>query len=601
MQSGRQQIGPYRVINLIGRGGMGDVYLAEDPRIQRQVAIKVMQIDASPSANAPKRTSRLQREAQAIAQLNHPNIVRLYSYDEETSGGVISPYMVMEYYREGSFAEWLRQRSEPPSLQDVAHFIRQAADALQYAHTNGVLHQDVKPANFLIRTNKDAPNRPDIFLTDFGVARLMNADVSTLMTAPMVTFTYMAPEQLEGSAQALPATDQYALATMAYELITGRPPFQGPPSVVMRQHLNDQPQPPSLLNPRLPRAIDNVILRALSKRPEDRYSSISEFARAFQQAVQRQSGGVQPSVPGQTIAPPPPPPGPAKVYAPPPPPAYPGGNVPQPQPRPVYPGINVPAPRPSQVYTPQPLPPVTTNDKKRNRGLIAVVSVIVLVAVVLLLVVYAISANHPKTNPTITATPDTQATATAVASNYPFSNTLVLDDSLSGNTSHNWFVGSNSSGTAACGFVSGGYQVSVSSSFFLCSAQNTNFSNFTYEVQMQIIRGDCGGIMFRANPQAVTAYYFPVCSNGQYGFFRFAGCSTCVQTLTSGSIPNFAGSQLNRIAVVANGSRLDLYVNGQRIGGTTDNHYSSGQIGVGMSVSSAQTQVVFSNAKVWTL
>ena len=594
MQSGRQQIGPYRVINLIGRGGMGDVYLAEDPRIQRQVAIKVMQIDASPGANAPKRTSRLQREAQAIAQLNHPNIVRLYSYDEETSGGVISPYMVMEYYREGSFAEWLRQRSEPPSLQDVAHFIRQAADALQYAHTNGVLHQDVKPANFLIRTNKDAPNRPDIFLTDFGVARLMNADVSTLTTAPMVTFTYMAPEQLEGSARALPATDQYALATMAYELITGRPPFQGPPSVVMRQHLNDQPQPPSLLNPRLPRAIDNVILRALSKRPEDRYSSISEFARAFQQAVQRQSGGVQPSVPGQTIAPPPPPPGPAKVYAPPPPRPYPGGNVPQPQPRPVYPGVNVPAPRPSQVYTPQPLPPVTTSDKKRNWGLIAIVSVIVLVVVVLLLVVYAASVYRSISTPT--PTPNTDATATTIAGQNPYGagGTLVLSDPLTDNSKGNqWITGTNTNGTG-CGFANGGYQAIQA----ICTAHIRNFSDFTYQVHMTIVQGNQAGIIFRYNPANGTFYYFSIVISGEYHLFTYNGKN--FKSLLDGTSSAINGlNQPNTIAVVAKGAQLDLYINSQHIGGKADSTFSSGRIGVLAFNSSNSTTAVFNDAKVW--
>ncbi len=337
MQSSRQQIGPYRVINLIGRGGVGEVYLAEDPRIQRQFAIKVIQTGtvAYSSATAVNRAILLQREVRAIAQLKHPGIVRVYSYDEETSNGVTSPYIVMEYYREGSFAGWLQQRSEPPSLQDIAHFISQAAEALQYAHTNGIAHQDVKPSNFLIRTNKDQPNRPDLLLTDFAVAP------NTLSTTPMANITYMAPEQLQGNTQPLPATDQYALATMAYELLTSRPPFQGPPTVVLRQHLNDHPQPPSLLNPRLAQAVDNVILRALAKRPEDRYSSISEFARAFQQAVQRQSGSVQP----------PPPPGPAKVSAPQPQSAYPSANTPQPPP--VYPGVK----------TPQSLPPASPSGK----------------------------------------------------------------------------------------------------------------------------------------------------------------------------------------------------------------------------------------------
>lgn len=290
-----QQIGPYRIIHLIGRGGMGAVYLAEDPRIKRQVAIKVMQIeisspnDTSADKRAAKKAVRLQREATAIARLDHPGIVRLLSYDEVNTQGGRYPYLVMEYYGEGSFAEWLRQHPELP-LHDAPYFIGQAANALQYAHDNGVIHEDIKPANFLIRTGKDRPNLPDLLLTDFGVARLTDAFSGTVPTAPMGTYTYMAPEQFDSNTRPLPATDQYSLAVMAYQLVTGRPPFQGPLPAVMKQHLWDQPQPPSIFNPRLPREVDNVILRALAKRPEDRYSSITEFARAFQQALQSQRG-----------------------------------------------------------------------------------------------------------------------------------------------------------------------------------------------------------------------------------------------------------------------------------------------------------------------
>lgn len=286
-----QQFGPYHVVRLIARGGMGAVYLAEDPRIKRSVAIKVMPIELS-TPNDPfagkrvaKTAARFQSEATAIARLDHPGIVRLLGYDEVNTPEGRYPYLVMDYYEEGSLDKWLRQHPNI-SLQDTAFFIGQAANALQYAHDNKVIHEDIKPANFLIRTRKDRPNLPDLLLTDFGVARFTDATSGDPSTNPTGTYTYMAPEQFDINARPQPATDQYALAVMTYELIIGRPPFQGPLPAVMKQHIWDQPQPPSAFNPRLPREVDSVILRALAKRPEDRFPSITAFAQAFNQAGQ---------------------------------------------------------------------------------------------------------------------------------------------------------------------------------------------------------------------------------------------------------------------------------------------------------------------------
>src|SRR6266699_3871041 len=154
------QLGRYRLMHLLGSGGMGKVYLAEDVPIHRQVAIKVIQTEASPYPNAEsvKEVVRLfQREAKAIAALDHPHILPLYDYGEETINGTPFSYLVMPYRPEGSLATWLRQLSSYslPSSQDVAYFIHQAADALQHAHDHQIIHQDIKPPNFLIRMNNE--------------------------------------------------------------------------------------------------------------------------------------------------------------------------------------------------------------------------------------------------------------------------------------------------------------------------------------------------------------------------------------------------------------------------------------------------------------
>src|SRR5579872_5713887 len=177
------QLGQYRLLRLLGSGGMGEVYLAEDARINQQVAIKVSRTEATPYPNnsTTQDAVRLfQREAKAIASLDHLHILPLFSYGEENVNGMTLIYIVMPYRREGSFVNWLQQHGDNAllSVQDVAYFINQAADALQYAHDNQIIHQDVKPSNFLIRMNKEHPNLPDILLADFGIARLSTSTAS---------------------------------------------------------------------------------------------------------------------------------------------------------------------------------------------------------------------------------------------------------------------------------------------------------------------------------------------------------------------------------------------------------------------------------------
>lgn len=296
MQLEGREIGRYRVLRMIGHGAMGDVYLAEDPRIQQQVAVKVLQNDTSPTSDlgTSDRMALFLDEARAIARLKHPRIVHLNYFDEATIGGISIIYLVTPFYKDGSLANWLqRHGTKQLSLEDVTHLITQAADALQYAHNFQIVHRDVKPSNFLIDTEGITnPNRPNLLLTDFGIAKFMTSSTTSASQAYSGGLTYMAPEQFNG--QSIYASDQYALAIMAYELLTGHPPFQGAPQVIMRQHFDTQPDPPSTLNPNIPKAIDTVILRALAKKHEDRFGSIEAFSTAFQ----RRRGFIdQPKVP----------------------------------------------------------------------------------------------------------------------------------------------------------------------------------------------------------------------------------------------------------------------------------------------------------------
>jgi serine/threonine protein kinase len=259
---------------------MGEVYVADDTRIERRVAIKVVRSEPQPypDATTSQDAARLfQREMTAITRLDHRNILSMIDFGEEVVGGELLTYMVMPYRKEGSLNDWLRRlgTNEKLSLDDINHLITQAASALQHAHDHHIVHQDVKPSNFLIREHPNRPMRPDLLLTDFGVAKITNA-TATASQQVRGTPAFMPPEQWGG--KPVPATDQYALAILACLLMTGSTPFVGGMGPVMHQHFTTPPPPPSSCSPRIPSTVDAVILRALAKRPDERFPSVTAFA-----------------------------------------------------------------------------------------------------------------------------------------------------------------------------------------------------------------------------------------------------------------------------------------------------------------------------------
>src|SRR5260370_2232208 len=241
----RLQDGRYQYLRLLGSGGMGQVYLMQDTRVSRQVAIKVIRSEGAPypdhhTANDAARL--FQREARAIAALEHPNILPLYDYGEERREGATITYMVMPFCADGSLEGWLSlhtNRLLPPT--DVAYMLEQAAEALQFAHDHEVIHLDVKPSNFLLRSNKKNPDRPTLLLADFGIARNFTT-VSSSSRTIRGTPTSMAPEQWSSSP--VFATDQYALAVMTYEMLAGPPPVLGWLEKMMCPTLHLAPSPP---------------------------------------------------------------------------------------------------------------------------------------------------------------------------------------------------------------------------------------------------------------------------------------------------------------------------------------------------------------------
>ncbi len=313
-------IGGYTLIQLLGSGGMGTVYLAQDPAIGQQVAIKVVRTDPdsytgmSPALSAAE---RFKQEARAVASLDHLHILPLYRYGEEKTSDGERAYIIMQYRPEGSLWDWLRRRAElmlgqaaasttqnsdttpmnlpflmngtwPVGLSEAAEYLRQAASALQYAHERGIIHRDVKPANFLLRV--ESGNTVHLLLSDFGLAKIYSSNSAT--SHILGTPTYMAPEQFEGTA--VPETDQYALAVMIYYLLAGHPPFEGEPMRLMHQHLTTTPPPITSFNPALPESISSILTRALAKKPSERFPSTAEFAAAFTQVEQDAPANVRP-------------------------------------------------------------------------------------------------------------------------------------------------------------------------------------------------------------------------------------------------------------------------------------------------------------------
>jgi len=279
------QGGRYRSERILGSGGMGEVYVMQDTRVGRQVAIKVMRTEGLAASERAADAARLfLREARAIATLEHPNILPLYDFGEETRAGMAIAYMVMPYCADGSLEAWQRTQDRGLlSSQQVAALVEQAAEALHYAHDHQIIHLDVKPSNFLLRRNSKDPQRPTLLLADFGIARNFTT-ISSASRTIRGTPIAMAPEQWSGNP--VFASDQYALAVMAYELLTGRPPFTGSMEQLMYKHFTVQAPPPGTFSLRLPSALDSVLLRALAKKPEERFPSIAEFAAAFVYAVQ---------------------------------------------------------------------------------------------------------------------------------------------------------------------------------------------------------------------------------------------------------------------------------------------------------------------------
>jgi len=259
------QIGRYRILEQRGAGGMGTVYKAHDPELDRIVALKLPRFDGH---DLGVRRQRFQREARAAAQVWHPHVCPIFDVGEHDG----QPFVVMAYLEGRSLAELLADQSRFDDLGHAVILARQVLDALDAIHARGIIHRDLKPGNIVI----DAAGRA--IVTDFGLAR-PEQDAEHLTSEGLVVGTpaYMAPEQAAGQAERIgPWTDVYSLGVVFYQMLTGRLPFEGPGLTIFAKIMNETPAPPSHVRPELA-DLDTIVLKALAKEEKDRYQQARQF------------------------------------------------------------------------------------------------------------------------------------------------------------------------------------------------------------------------------------------------------------------------------------------------------------------------------------
>lgn len=618
-------LGNYRLTRLVGQGGFADVYLAEHLLLHTPAAIKVLRTRLLSESDMES----FLHEARIIARLNHPHIVRVLDFGVD--GAEDTPYLVMEFAEHGT----LRQKYPEGSrltLSTILPYVKQIAEALQYAHDAKLVHRDIKPENMLLGRNDD------VLLSDFGVSLPARTSRSGNLAEAVGTVAYMAPEHIEGRPQ--PAGDQYALAIIIYEWLTGHLPFQGTISEICTQQLYRQV--PSLRSQGVcvSEDVEMVLLTALAKDPKQRFSSVLEFAQTFERAFMQPTslpGGSSPALVGVVSG------SDATVNGS-------ASSAPQAAGMSMLADIETfelpaisPPPQGDGKADEEQLRDVTTEDLKKPRTLppkrLALMGALILL-LVLSSVGFGLANAHNSgqglkahTQSIATATRSTRAptqpgTAGAARSTPGTSHTTAtpgrtgtvtvtptatgptsdlftqitatpptFHDTLSQQDSNGWYVDSE------CSFSSGHYSVQAPllNAYGYCMGPSTSYTNFIYQAQVTLTADGCAGIIFRAVLPAF--YYACVTENGTYKIYYSAQNGSSGTLLASGSTQALVTglNQPNRVAVLVQGSKLALYLNGQYVSSMTDSRSGQGQIGMIVLPGLLTGAANFNNAEVWVL
>lgn len=539
-----QMLGTYRIISQIGEGGMATVYKAYQLSMDRNVAIKVLPGQLAQSEEFVK---RFQQEARIIARLEHPFILPVFDYGEEN--GIA--YFVMRYLEAGTLKDKMNVGQLP--LDEIDRIFTQLADALGYAHAHGVVHRDLKPANALV------DSEGNLFLTDFGIAKLLESASPRLTqtSAIMGTPAYISPEQ----AAANPVdqrSDIYSLGVILYEMVTGRVPFVADtPLAVILKHLKDPLPPPSTVKSDIPPFIEQVIVKALAKDPDDRFNNTAEFVAAWKRAL---AGLGAKYIETEKISTPP------------------------------------PRPASTVVHTQgKPAPATQTLSKSGSSAtglVIGCVVIICLLAAAVGAFGFASSLMDQPSSPTATSIPAaTDTLAPTVIPTIPAK--VILEDDFS-KTNVIW--GTLTDSDSSIEYSADTLRVIIyTGNWFVWTGPNdVDYENVHAEVTVTNNDTDqytAFGLMCNQQSDADSYYYFAITPAGQYVIAKTATGETDI-FLTNNN--NWEYSNLiNRNASTyrvgadcgANG-KLTLYVDGQEIDSATDTSYTRG--GLGLIVWSAE-------------
>lgn len=596
-----QQLGNYRLIRLLGEGGFAEVYLGEHIHLGTEAAIKVLHTQLTSDD-----MEQFRSEARTIARLKHSHIIRVLDFGVE---GKIA-FLVMDYAPKGS----LRQRYPKGvilPLSRIVSFTKQIATALQYAHNQKLIHRDIKPENMLLESENE------ILLSDFGIATIAHSTGSLNTQEGSGTIYYMAPEQIQGKPRL--ASDQYALGVVVYEWLSGLRPFNGTYWEITSQHLSTPPPPfDKVLT--IPPDVEWVVMKALTKDPKQRFGSVQAFANALERAMQSeqatfmkphaiplpfavQSPEVSPShpiTPTPVIPPLPPAIDPEEIIS---------------TAMSSFPQLSGTSPPPSPVKKSSPISPKSTS--RPSRLSMWAISSIISLALLIILASFGVGTIVIRNMHSASYSSNVYATVTARSAQ----ETRSAGSIINAQAIYKKYVDSNKPDismnardqtqqwdeNSLCVFTNDGiYQATntIAGHYMRCMASNTNFKNFAYEVQMQIV-GDVGGVIFRYD-SAQQFYRFSLNTNGVYKLF-VCQVSTCPDTtvdsgmlLVVGNLQNIG--QTTILTVIAIDKSIYLYVNHIFVNKVEDSTISQGgEIGVFAASEAQPTQVTFSNVQVWNL